>query len=412
MKIRFFYFCVLLIYCAAEAVWAQSGGPKPYDFPYKDPYLATILSKAAHTDVSFQTLKHEFRSDRNNIPGFKGDNAIAFNLFEHKGQLAPLAFVIAGTGGSASSGLALQLAGEIFELGYHVVTLPDPISQSYVLGRSESALPGYLPRDAKEYYVFLQEVTAVLKNQGLEISSYAVTGYSYGGLLTGFLMREDQLQAKFNFKKALIINPAIDVRYGVKVLDGDFGLGLNISKLRQDAIIAVMGLLIELDLKGKSSQSILKIFSEAGVTDPEMQWMIGDAFRLKLAQVLFATQQVYDAGVLQPADPSRIHRRKSAAKKFSFAQYMDQFVVPSLSEDEIRSDPNLNSADLYSVASVLANDARVFVMENADDILVKAGDLEFLQATFGSRFFLYPYGGHVGNLSAAQNQIDLRSIFN
>ena len=41
-----------------------------------------------------------------------------------------------------------------------------------------------------------------------------------------------------------------------------------------------------------------------------------------------------------------------------------------------------------------------------DDVILVPGEIDFLRATFGQRAFIYPRGGHLGNLALAQTQAD------
>ena len=70
-----------------------------------------------------------------------------------------------------------MLAEQFYDMGLHAVTLPDPLSWHYALGVSESTLPGYLPQDSREYYVFLKRVAEHLKTE----HHLGITGYSVAG---------------------------------------------------------------------------------------------------------------------------------------------------------------------------------------------------------------------------------------
>jgi hypothetical protein len=63
-----------------------------------------------------------------------------------------------------------------------------------------------------------------------------VVGYSFGGLLTAFLVRADAEQRVFAFERAVLINPAIDIRHAVGTVDGFFDAGHSISDARKDQI--------------------------------------------------------------------------------------------------------------------------------------------------------------------------------
>jgi hypothetical protein len=49
-------------------------------------------------------------------------------------------------------------------------------------------------------------------------------------------------------------------------------------------------------------------------------------------------------------------------------------------------------------------------MENQDDFLARPEDIEALRSWLGARLYLYPRGGHLGNLWFGRNAEDLRAI--
>ncbi len=141
-----------------------------YPFPYHNSLLATILSVIDRATMPYTTIRMIAHPERVNLQGLPKDASIKMGFFEQKRKSAPLVFVFAGTGGDGLSGTALLLGSQLSRLGYHVVTLPDPLSSAYVLGISQSTLPGFLPNDASECYQFLAQLVGGLRaTYGLEI---------------------------------------------------------------------------------------------------------------------------------------------------------------------------------------------------------------------------------------------------
>ena len=56
---------------------------------------------------------------------------------------------------------------------------------------------------------------------------------------------------------------------------------------------------------------------------------------------------------------------------------------------------------IENVAESTANDAKIAVVSNASELILTRDDYHFLAQTFGERAFLYPSGGHGGNLDYA-----------
>ena len=402
------FFTILSICFLATISKNAAADDGPYGFPFHNPLIATIMSFGVMPDVKYETLSFEPKSDRRNVPLLKNRNQLTLHLFAQNHE-APLAFVVAGLGGAGDSNLATVVAADFFKAGYSAVTVPDPLSWNYAVARSESGLPGDLAGDAPEYYTFLQEVTKFLKDQkNLKISGFSLAGYSFGGLFSAFLTQEDLNQHVFNFKKVVLINPAIDIQYGMSVLDRFYDAGDSIKQERKDFL---MGGLISMAVDSPEKLTpalVLKKFRDWKVTHAEERWLIGQSYRSDLRDMILASQQVHDMGVLKVwANEYHWNAREEEAGQYSFEQYVLKFVLPatlgdvgSLSSDDLAK--ILAADSLTSLDQVLKNQPQLYVMENEDDILIRPADLDFLKANLGDRLTLYPYGGHGPALSYAE----------
>lgn len=405
----------------ALALWpgaAVAPAADEYPFPIADPLKASLLPAGyslRRTDYATSAL--EVRADRRRVPRFEKKHRIILAVFAQRTP-APLVFVIPGVGGHAFSEPALMLGEQLHAMGFHAVTLPDPVSWQYALGVSESTLPGYLPVDAREYYEFLKRVVGHLGTEHhLGITGYSVVGYSFGGLLTAFLSREDAEQRAFAFGRVVLINPAIDVRYGVDVVDGFYAAGASIPNPRRNQLSQMM---IDTVIKLKNRPLTHELAAWAAeqwtFTDREMRWLIGQSFRIAAQGTILASRQI-GAGRTPGAAPATgtWPLQISVAGRYSFADYLSQFVFPALRRSRAVADapPDeelLAQASLGTLGLELGRNPRVFVIENADDFLARPEDLDALRRWLGDRLYLYPLGGHVGNLWIDRNQEDLRHI--
>jgi len=309
-------------FAATSDTQANVVTPQEYNFPLRDRYISTVSSAVDGTNVPYKIVYIEPRKDRSTVPLLEGRDKIPLVLFAQKNKTAPLAFVISGSGGTALSGSSMMIAGELFNMGYHVVTMPDPVSWMYTLAISQTGLPGYLPRDSKEYYGFAQQVTVMLKRQqGLKISGYSVLGYSYGGLLAAFMAKEDATQKVFNFSKIVIVNPAVDVAYSVKLLDSYYDEGNKITPERRTniygGILSLGGSMLN---TGINPQAINEAVTSMHIQTVEEKWLIGEAFRSDLGDMVFVSQQIKDTGILKAhADKHHMDVREDEAHQISFA---------------------------------------------------------------------------------------------
>ena len=81
---------------------------------------------------------------------------------------------------------------------------------------------------------------------------------------------------------------------------------------------------------------------------------------------------------------------------------MQTCVMPTLTPAQQKGDIPYNTS-LYSQMDALKNDLRVFIFTNKNDFLLKPTDFSLLRKNFGERLFLYPLGGHMGNIVAPFN---------
>jgi pimeloyl-ACP methyl ester carboxylesterase len=300
-------------------------------------------------------------------------------------------------------------------MGLHAVTLPDPLSWQYALGVSESTLPGYLPLDVREYYGFLKRVAEHLKTERhLGITGYSVAGYSFGGLLTAFLARLDSEERAFAFERAVAICPAIDVRHAVGVVDGFFAAGRAISEARRNEVSSAM-VDVVIKLRNRALTPDLARWAAGQLTfsDAEMKWLIGQSFRGAAQGTIFAHRQVAAQRTSGPRGATGRQARINEARRFSFGDYLSALVFPDIrrsTDGHVSDDDMLAQTSLGALASELRGNPRLFVMQNADDFLTRPEDVDALRAWLGDRLYLYPHGGHLGNLWFDKNKEDLRAI--
>lgn len=389
-----------------------------YPFPIKDPYISSISSGANLPLAPYKIIKVEVRTDRRHVPLLEGRNAVPLGLFEQKNKTAPLAFVISGTGGTALSGTALYLASDLYLKGYHVVTLPDPISWHYVLGVSETSLPGDPLRDASEYYRFLQTVTEFLKNKiNLKYTHVSLSGYSYGGLICGFLALEDAAQKVFNFNRIIILNPPMNTKHSLLLLDQYYDEGKKISRDRKDIILgSILNVAEEMLDHGFDLNIVGAAINKLKLSTTESQWLIGESFRNSLAEVVYTSQQIFDLHILkQEANSWHKRERLAESKTIGYREYFIQFVAPSLMSNRVAPSRDilealLNKSNFYALEEILKTNKNIYVFTNKDDFLISPPDVEFLKSTLQDRLYLYPYGGHLGNIWFPINRADFTQV--
>lgn len=364
-------------------------------YPLHNPYLATLsaaLNQAGDTPYENLVLKPE--PGRRSISFIRQGQKIHLSLYAQK-KPAPLYFVMAGVGGDGSTGTAQMLAEEIYKMGFSAVTIPDPLSWQYIVAHSSDGLTGYGPKDAPEIFSLLMNVDHFLQHKRkLKIQGYGFVGYSFGALEGAFLHQWDLQHRHFHFQRVVLINPPVDVRYGISVLDGLYKEGTDFTERHKQNIYSTVVDIGEGAYYSLHPLEYLEAHRKA-LSVQDQKFAVGYSFYLSLQEVVSAERQL---------------RQDSAGENItSFRDYLEKDVYPSL-KTSMTLDQFSQSGSLAAVEDVLREDPRVFVMDNEDDFLLRPEDIRYLKSVLGERLALFDYGGHVGNLSTRKHQDILKAI--
>ncbi|MFN3455189.1 MAG: alpha/beta hydrolase fold domain-containing protein [Pseudobdellovibrio sp.] len=398
------YFLTLL---TGFKTYALELAPEQYPFPTKNAYLATVLSVFSPYEDVYKQWNLKYRTDRKRIKAVNYTPAVSVSAYVQPKTKAPLLIIIPGVGGEGKSALSMAIGNAYIKQGYHVLALPSNLSWSYSVSVSEQAAPGYMPRDSVEYYNLMKWILNYAQTKkGMDYSSITVLGYSNGGLLAAFLATHDKMQQNPLFKKILLINPAMDVMYGVQKLDymNDV-IGSKIAPAKKDFIMGAILAEAEsiIDSKQDPINALNSFMQKYKFKEQHVQWLIGSEYRKSLAAIVLGTQFIIDRGLLtEPYSNYVLNSRTEQSYKVSFADYINKVVIPSLPKSERAKDVYYESS-IYSQMTKLKKDSRVFVFTNTDDFIIKPSDVELLKTSFKDRLTLFPFGGHLGNALAPLN---------
>ena len=94
--------------------------------------------------------------------------------------------------------------------------------------------------------------------------------------------------------------------------------------------------------------------------------------------------------------------------RISFIDYFNEFLYPYFQSKNpgLTKEALIESTSLRSIEPYLRNSPKIVLMDNEDDLILTPEDLAFLKNVFGSRAKIYPYGGHLGNMTYSAN-VDL-----
>jgi hypothetical protein len=154
-----FHFALAIL--AVLGLLTRSIEAADYEYPYRDPYLATATSAMLGNDeatarVESNILRVPGLPGRNRLPSLEGRGDISL-AFYRQNKAAPLLFILAGVGSNPYFGVGPYLASLFYRAGSHVVILPSPMNWNFALSASRSGAPGYAPEDARDLYDVMQK---------------------------------------------------------------------------------------------------------------------------------------------------------------------------------------------------------------------------------------------------------------
>ena len=407
---RLFVIAVVIACVVADSALAED-----YNYPYHDPYLATVTGATLNADgltpgIKRQVVHVSVLPDRDNLPGLAGlpglapRGALSVALYKQKAA-APLVFILPGTGSTPYFGLATYFAKLLYQQGAHVVILPSPMSWNFALAASRSGAPGYTPDDARDLYAAMQRVLAVLQS-GHNVKATRITflGLSLGALEGAYLALLDADHGKIGIARFVLVNPPLDVYSVLKQLDEWDALKEKLGPQRAQELLAKATAIGEAFAQQRRDDeaafdSVAKGFS--GFSREELQFLIAAYLQTAVPELVTVTQAIHDQGVL-PAPPDQVRKRLQEAKDMTFTDYTEKIAIPIWRAETGQADASVATfterGSLAAITDRLKGNPRVFILHNADDFLADRASIERLKEGLGDQVKIYPYGGHLGNL--------------
>jgi len=374
---------------------------------------------AAGTGAGVETLQHVFLGVRDPGFPFRADThavRIAATSRDMKydawiqDHAAPVVFIVPGTGGHRESGSTAALAEMAFRAGYHAVAVSSAFSFDFIESAGTSDFPGFAPSDAHDVHAALTAVDADLRVRygALVDSRRAVVGISLGGLHVLYMAASEDAAAAerlVQFDAYVALNPPVSLVRAVRGMDRCFNLPLELmpeKERREERIRALFRHVI--DVAGGRD---LEPGKPLPLSDDEAKFLIGISFRMKLLDILDQARALGRTGDFFLTPRSGTDRSASYRElaQYSYMEYLYAFVLPQVSRlrpdvanDDAGAKRLEDLCDLRSIQTRLAANERVRVFTNANDLVLDASDVEFLENTFGARLELNGDGGHLGNL--------------
>jgi hypothetical protein len=412
--------CLFLFILLLGGAGSQAGA---YDYPLKDPYLATIIATPSEFEpklpekIDYELLSLNVFPERVIPEVFWYQREFRYSLTYQKGE-APLIFVIAGTGSSFSTPNMIFFQKMFYQAGFHVICLSSPTHMNFITTASETSLPGNIIADAKDLYRVMTLAWEQVKGR-IKVSEFHLTGYSLGASEAAFVAKLDEERRTFNFKKVLMINPAVSLYTSAKILDDmllralpggpdDFNDWFNRLLGRFAELYKTMGYL---DL---SHDYLYEVYRKSYQTrqprQEDLATMIGTAFRLSSQNMIFTSDVMTNAGLIVPKNrvlgsADSLTDYSKVAGRATFVDYFNELLFPyyKAKHPHITPEMAIEVDSLHYIEGYLRSTAKIGLMGNEDDLILTSEDLAFLKSVFGSRAKIYPFGGHCGNMSYREN---------
>lgn len=385
-------------------------GAANYEYPYRDPYLATatsaILSDNGATRPVDSTILHvPGLAGRNNLPSLEGRGEVSLAWYRQNRSTAPLLFILAGLGSNPYFGVAPYLASLFYREGFHVVVLPSPMSWNFALAASRSGAPGYVAADARDLYEVMQRTLTTLRHRfAIAPTSINFMAVSLGALEGAHLSVVDADERKIGIARFLLVNPPLDLAYAIDKIDTWNNLGTKFGRAKAQEIIArALAVVDSFADERRDDPAVFDRLAKkfSGFSDEELQFLIAENLQSELSELVYVTQVIHEQKVLSaPRDDMR--QRLEEAKRFSFTDYHQKIALPlwqkQIGDPQADVDTFIRRDSLMNLIDRLRANPKVHILHNADDFLAPRRANEELKQALGDQVTLYPHGGHLGNL--------------
>jgi len=406
---RTIYFLILTLLLLPTVCPAADEQPYPFD----DPYQATVFGTPAQARYAFKDpVRPEVRAIRiegRRVPEvFAYSRDMYFTTALQEGP-APLIFVIAGTGAEHDSAKMRFLTQVFHEAGFHVAALSSPTHMNFVVSASGHGVPGFVPHDVTD----LDRVMGWIREElakDCEITGFSLAGYSLGGLHAAFLAEMDERTGEFGFDRVVMINPPVSLIRSVNRLDswltGENLKRTTVHRQIQNYIDQFSDYYLNADVTDLDDDFLYTMITDIGLDQRDLKTLIGAAFRISAASMIFTSDVCLRAEYLVPpghyplkvGDPLLPYARQ--AFDISFGHYLDEYLLPFLQhlDPATTREEVVRLSGLEAIRPFLESADKVRVVGNRDDVILDAADVRFLEEVFGDRARLFEHGGHCGNL--------------
>lgn len=387
-----------------------------YDFPLKDPYIATVfgsstlMAKNIQEKIPIKYYTTDFIDTREIPKNLEYQDNYKFTM-ALQDKKAPLVFILSGTGSSASSLKTEYFQRIFYTAGYHVVGISSIMNTNSLVSLSFEKIPGNLINDGMDLYRALERIKTLIEKKA-KVESYNIMGYSLGGTHSAVVSFLDSKEKIFDFKNVFMVNPAVNLFDSATMLDNMFDKSVNYNV--DNFFAKVNEILIELSYSKETSindfaKNPAKILKDLKITENELKMGIGLVFRLNSIDVNFLTDY---SNQMKNYSDYKIDKYENMGKYFervnfaSFGDYIEKIALPYYQKNYNKNmtiEDLAKLSDLKIIDDYLKSARNIKVVTNRDEIILNESHFDYLKKTFKDRLHIYPYGGHCGNMFYQEN---------
>lgn len=347
--------------------------------PRRDPHNNPI--------VPLHEMNISFYPERNQFMGWF-QKAEAKVLFSKGKTNAPIIYLLNGLGSSAKSTYSVYLMDRLNDLGFTVVSIPSTFNETATLGFSTHVRPGLSSQDLPDIMRLIDAVSLQLaQKHKMNPPAHYLMGVSMGAFHTAAVLSRPELEQKF--KKFVLINPPLDLRYGIRVLDEMVDGANRLPASRQEVLQEIA--------QTEEADEALQKMENQNVGSRDLGYLIGSAMRSSVQGTVLSSQKYINDGVLKSTSS---FGRKQEVKKWSIQKYFDLVALPFFQKMYDKAGEYLDLDYELSIWPHLAhapNPSKVLMLHSMDDFISHPEELKKLPL-LENETVLTKCGGHVGAL--------------
>jgi hypothetical protein len=423
---------LLFFFLSSQIAWGTIYTDKNYSFPADD----GLLSSLAGNLFEHHLTKDDFIPipvspllvNENYLKNITKRNRKKFTFYYRAPETKShsLVFIHSGIGGDGEGPLALLLTEYLNNHGHHVLIVPSIFTKQFVESCSLTGFPGDMPADAKDLINAKNIALNLLKRDHfLNVTDFSMIGYSLGALTAAHIGKVSiEEEGAFDFKKIVMINPPVDLLFGLGTLDNMLLKELSYNSWKKIKLWYKLSKTFSWSKKSyppslSTYQNLSKQLEK--YHQHEIELIVGKSLSSSLEDVKKASlkrKNIYiESASEELKQKFKNLPRNEIVKSDSFVSYVEGILVPYFRNFTTKVDysaETLNEeSSLSALRDYIANNDQVFLMHNQNDFLLREhSDWDFLQDLVRSEnIFLYPFGGHTGNLWFETNRLDIENIF-